>query len=648
MFDSLPAMALLLLAFGLGAGGVALIARRRLQAQRRRFKLLIADRQHFAAFADLTSDYLGIDTVDTEGRCTFSWGNQAMRSLLDSTRINLQQGGALESVSHPDDRETVRGHLKEMLQNRPQRFRARIITATEDVRWIEAHALPFRMDSQSPVSSILYTASDITDQVDREHSHKEDKARFKNLIEQVPAIIYVANDDESHQTVYISPQIEQMMGYTPEEWLEDPDLWSRCIHPDDRDDVLNAYKKTLDQGQPFAREYRVRTRDGELRWVRDEATPVMCEGECADCVVCIQGVVLDITARRLAELATQERERQLRAFFNADAMMMGVTEVKNESQRFIIVNDRLATFFKHPRKAIEGKTSVELGIAQAMRTLWLQNYNACAHTGKPVRFEYQSEATKHWLAATICEIEQRECGAIRFAIIVEDVTQQKIDEEQLQLLNRELNHRVKNNLAKIHALATRIAGNSDTLLDFNNNFLSLVKAMCRTTGIVAPRSRRSAYAARVLHLALEDLVISRGLTINADDTQLDEKQVFTLTLFAHELGVNAVKHGALTTPNGRVVVRAQRIESAEGQRFELYWREENGPPVTTPTKLGFGAELIQQLARTDLHGKLDTQYNSSGFSCTLTFPLTLPQEPTDDAPPKVVVTLPIVNTSLDA
>ena len=126
--------------------------------------------------------------------------------------------------------------------------------------------------------------------------------RYRALVEQVPAIIYTDSAVNIYQTLYISPQIETITGYTPDEWINDSDLWDRIIHPEDRERVIEEYTRTYTAMEPSISEYRLITRDGRIIWVSDETRLVYDrKGK----PLFWQGVMVDITARKLAEQIQQ-------------------------------------------------------------------------------------------------------------------------------------------------------------------------------------------------------------------------------------------------------------------------------------------------------------------------------------------------------
>ncbi|MGH2589824.1 MAG: putative bifunctional diguanylate cyclase/phosphodiesterase, partial [Actinomycetota bacterium] len=123
-------------------------------------------------------------------------------------------------------------------------------------------------------------------------------ARYRALAEQIPAIVYVDLVDETMATTFVSPQIEALLGVTPQEYIDDPDLWTKRLHPDDREQALATYLQGRESGEPFTFEYRLLANDGTPVWFRDSAVVVLDEnGDPAY----IEGVMLDITDRKNAE-----------------------------------------------------------------------------------------------------------------------------------------------------------------------------------------------------------------------------------------------------------------------------------------------------------------------------------------------------------
>ena len=135
---------------------------------------------------------------------------------------------------------------------------------------------------------------------------------YRTLLEQIPAIVYVWGIDEQDDMVeeYVSPQIEAVLGFRPEEWMADPQLWVERLHPDDRDEVLDETARSVQAGEPFKLEYRMIARDGRVVWLHDVASMVARNQDGR--ATRYQGVQIDITARKEAEHAQRDVYERLR------------------------------------------------------------------------------------------------------------------------------------------------------------------------------------------------------------------------------------------------------------------------------------------------------------------------------------------------
>jgi PAS domain S-box-containing protein len=103
-------------------------------------------------------------------------------------------------------------------------------------------------------------------------NYRESESRYRALVERIPLVTYTAAPDEISSTLYVSPQIEQLLGFSPEDFLADPELFAMQIHPEDRERVLEEIQRSHASGQPFRSEYRMLRRDGRVVWVHDEAS----------------------------------------------------------------------------------------------------------------------------------------------------------------------------------------------------------------------------------------------------------------------------------------------------------------------------------------------------------------------------------------
>jgi PAS domain S-box-containing protein len=178
--------------------------------------------------------------------------------------------------------------------------------------WVRDESVLLRDDQGHPIAwHGLY--EDITEQKETEERLREAESRFRTLVEQIPAVTYIDRTDERSTTVYVSPQVKTMFGYSTEAWVTGIDLWIENMHPDDQGRVLEALRAHKAQGVPLDVEYRFRTGDGRWMWAHDQATIVLD----ADGSRLSQGVMYDITARRLVEEQLRDAEKRYRTLVEA-------------------------------------------------------------------------------------------------------------------------------------------------------------------------------------------------------------------------------------------------------------------------------------------------------------------------------------------
>lgn len=137
--------------------------------------------------------------------------------------------------------------------------------------------------------------------IKRERQRQDEQLRedvYRVMVESGPAVTYIDGIDEVASTVFMSPQIEAVLGYTAEEWLEDHDLWSKVLHPDDRARAFAENERHNETGVRFRLEYRMFHKDGHVVWVHDEATMVRDERGMPRYS---HGVMMDISERKRAE-----------------------------------------------------------------------------------------------------------------------------------------------------------------------------------------------------------------------------------------------------------------------------------------------------------------------------------------------------------
>ncbi len=216
------------------------------------------------------------------------------------------------NLIHPDDRDRVVASWGRAVESSlPFTEEYRFLRSDGATVWVHDHSALVRDDD----GRRLYwqgVLMDITAQVEAQRELAESDARGRALVENIPAVVYEMGPDDERRTVYVSGAIEALLGYTRDEWLEQPDIWQELLHPHDRETELAAHDRQSATGEPWSREYRLIAADGRTVWVRDQATLVRDDqGE----PIIWQGVMLDITAQKeadeLLQLINEELEQRV-------------------------------------------------------------------------------------------------------------------------------------------------------------------------------------------------------------------------------------------------------------------------------------------------------------------------------------------------
>lgn len=177
---------------------------------------------------------------------------------------------------------------------------------------------------------------------------------FRSFIENLPAMFYAVEPVPPHKPLYISPTFERF-GYPLEDWLTKPDIWDRIIHPDDREEVLSKTRAAMKKGENIDFEYRVVCADGSVIWVRDRSCFVR---ERSGELLCWQGVILDVTERKLAVQELEKRELLYRAL--AKTIPRTAVLLFDKEFRYTLADGEQLAKHGFSQEMFEGKTLFEV------------------------------------------------------------------------------------------------------------------------------------------------------------------------------------------------------------------------------------------------------------------------------------------------
>jgi PAS domain S-box-containing protein len=424
-----------------------------------------------------------------------------------------------------------------------------------------------------------------------------------------------------------------LWGFKPEETVTYA-AFMDAIHPEDRAAVETALHLAREQRGPntYSATYRVLNRLGHSeRWVRAEGGVIEDPGKPARFV----GTVRDITEQKRTEAALSDQQRLHKAMTD------------NASLALFIMDDRQQCVFMNP--AAEALTGFSLDELRG------RPLHDCIHHTRP-------DGTHYPLSE--CPIDQalpqndREAGEdvfvhkdghfydVRFTaspirdqsgtpvgtvIEVEDITERKKTERKLMLMMREVEHRSRNMLAVVQAIATQTASRGDPR-EFAKSFGERLRSLAANHDLLVRNDWQSIDLRELVVSQLKPLggALFEKIGISGPPIQLAPPASQAIGLALHELGTNAMKYGALSDlGNVRIA-----WEVVGGDTLCMRWTESGGPLVVPPTRKGFGSLLIAELTELSLQGQVVLNFDPSGLQWVLTAPLSILRQASSDLRPQ--------------
>lgn len=399
----------------------------------------------------------------------------------------------------------------------------------------------------------------------------------------------------------------------------DDETFARLILPEDMPALRAATDAAMHPGGDgkIWHEYRIRrATDGALRWIETFGQAYFKDGVCVRNV----GVLSDISERKEAEARLQGQEETLRLAI--DAADVGVWEVDLET-RGVIWSDRCHAMFGIPADQEvtpedfyalvhpDDLDSVKATIDRAM--------DSATHEDCAVEFRAtgRDDGVERWISAKGQALFSPTGEPARLLGATVNITDRKRAETHLRLLVNELNHRVKNSLATIQAIAAQSFNASRSLPEAQEAFASRIVALAEAHDLLT----RENWEGADLHEVAARLAMLHGgearFDLSGPSIRLSPRTALSLSMALHELATNAVKYGALSVLEGRIAIAWSFAPGSGDQRLDLVWTERGGPTVKPPSSRGFGSRLIERGLAAELSGEASIQFEPSGVVCRI-------------------------------
>jgi len=548
---------------------------------------------------------------------------------------------------HPEDRETAHRETVEGVRSgEPFTLEYRMVRDGGREIWVRDSATTVRNDAGEP-EYVLGFFFDITQRKEAELRLEELERRYRNLVEQLPAVTYMDTADEELSSIYVSPQVEKVLGFSADAFIND-DAWASHLHPDDREQALRKLREAVGVGIPFTLEYRMIRPDGSVVWIRDQGTVVKDE---AGRPSYVQGLYVDISDQKRLE---SELRSEAVKFKSLAEQIPAVVYIEGEG------GSGDAPLYMSPQyEELFGYTPEE---RQARPTLWRELLHpedrervllaeARADDQRPFSEDYRMVARDGrvvWVHDTTVLVRDESGDPLFYQGVMYDITEQKRAEQELaQALDMErkaverlreaddmkntfltaVSHDLRTPLSAILGSAITLES-ADELGISEDDRRQLIRSLSKkarrlttmvndlldmdrlTRGQVQPRRELTDLGALLGRTAAEsDVLEERTVHVQAEpiDAWIDESMVVRII---ENLLVNAVKH---TPPTSSIWVGARRVRNgvvlrveddgpgvALDERHRLFEPFERGERSAPSPGLGVGLSLVARFA--EAHG----------------------------------------------
>jgi PAS domain S-box-containing protein len=487
------------------------------------------------------------------------------------------------------------------------------VAAKDRPFYIERHGYPETVyfdisyspihDEDGIVRGVFCIVNETTDRVRADLALQESEERLRAVISQSAAGI--GQGSLEGEILHVNGRFCQIVGYAEKELLGMN--ISDITYIEDMPEQKRLFDRLAQTGESFDMEKRYVRRDGSLVWVNNTVSALRDEqGQIRQVAV----VSVDISERKRG----QEAERQLASIIASsnDAILgidlaMTITSWNGGAERLYGYTAEEIVGQSVLMLVPEDRVDEEPALLEQIKAGFLVE----AYETKRRR----KDGHLVDILLSVSPIHDPMGRIIGASKIAHDISAKKEADRLQAVLISELHHRVKNVFATVMAIARQTLAKATDAQTAVAAFEARLSALAHAHDLLADGDWQSANLAAVVKQAVAPYPPER-FELSGPSVLLPQKAVAMLSLALHELGTNAAKYGALSTPSGRVAITWTHDPGA--RNFSLRWKESGGPHVTPPTGRGFGSRLIERLLSAELNGSSTISYDRLGVECEIT------------------------------
>lgn len=564
--------------------------------------------EKFRTIADTTPAMLWL--ADRDSNTTFY-----SKAWLDfrGEVLETELKGGWQRALHPDDRErAVRTYDENFDARRPYTMEFRMRRADGAYRYILDSGYP-RFTDTGEFNGFAGWCADVTDERAAAAALAESEAKYRQVVDSSPDAIAMHADGK---VVFVNATGLRLLGASsPSEVLGRPFL--DFVHPEERPSSIDRARLILESGRELhPTERRLLRLDGSTLEVELAAAPCMHEGRPAAMIF-----ARDLTERKRAERLLRQSEQRLSQLVRQSPLGAIVWDLDFKVVEWNPAAERMFGYAERDAVGRHAEFIVPPEARSHVDSVWaaLVKNSGGTHSTNENLTRDGRRIYCDWYNTPLIDADGRVFGV---ASLVDDVSDRLRAEERQRLLMLELDHRVKNNLAVVVSLAEHTLHTATSLPEFSEGFLGRVRALARMHTLLAQSRWKGAPLRELLERSLEAFTAGdRGrISMVGPDVSLVTREASSINMVVHELATNAVKYGALSAPDGRVLIEWSVADEGAGETLALTWAETGGPPVIAPARRGVGLTVIQEAIGYELGGKVDLQFAPSGVRCEMVIP----------------------------